>query len=135
MIWLIDTNVLSALRRPERAPRVAEWIKAQQPTDLYLSVITLGEIERGIVQQDARNPGFSADLRAWIDRTELLFADRILAFDSAAARVWGRLSAELGHPGADLMIAATALVHGATVVTGNVNDFAPTGVAVLDPFA
>lgn len=135
MIWLIDTNVLSALRRPERAPRVAEWIKAQQPTELYLSVITLGEIERGIVQQDARNPGFSADLRAWMDRTELLFADRILAFDSTAARVWGRLSAELGHPGADLMIAATALVHGATVVTGNVNDFAPTGVAVLDPFA
>ena len=135
MIWLIDTNVLSALRRPERAPRVAEWIRSQQPTDLYLSVITLGEIERGIVQQEARNPGFSADLRAWIDRTNLLFADRILPFDSAAARVWGRLSAEIGHPGADLMIAATALVHGATVVTGNVNDFAPTGVAVLDPHA
>lgn len=135
MSWLIDTNVLSALRRPERAPRVAEWIKAREPTHLYLSVITLGEIERGIVQQDARNPGFSTDLRAWLDRTELLFADRVLAFDTAAARVWGRLSAELGHPGADLMIAATALVHGATVVTGNVNDFTPTGVAVLDPFA
>jgi len=135
LIWLIDTNVLSALRRPERAPRVAEWIRSQQPTDLYLSVITLGEVERGIVQQEARNPGFSSELRAWMDRTNLLFADRILPFDSAAARVWGRLSAEIGHPGADLMIAATALVHGATVVTGNVNDFAPTGVAILDPFA
>lgn len=87
------------------------------------------------IQQDARHPGFSAGLRAWIDRTELLFTDRLLAFDTAATRVWGRLSAELGYPCADLMIAATALVHGATVVTGNVNDFAPTGVAILDPFA
>ena len=135
MIWLIDTNVLSALRRPERAPRVTAWIKAQQPEDLYLSVITLGEIERGIVQQEVRNPGFSSDLRAWMDRTVLLFADRILPFDAASARMWGQLSAELGHPGADLMIAATALVSGATVVTGNVDDFVPTGVAVLNPFA
>lgn len=133
-MFLIDTNVLSALRRAQRATPVVDWIKAQQPTHLYLSVITLGEIERGISQQEARNPGFSADLRAWTDRTNLLFADRILPFDAAAARVWGRLSAKLGHPGADLMIAATALVHGATVVTGNVSDFIPTGVAVLNPF-
>ena len=134
MIWLIDTNVLSALRRPERAPAVTTWIKTQNPAELYLSVITLGEIERGISQQAVRNPDFSADLRKWMDRTDLLFADHILPFDSDAARVWGRLSAELGHPGADLMIAATALIHGATVVTGNVDDFAPTGVPVLNPF-
>ena len=134
MIWLIDTNVLSGLRRPERASAVSAWIKTQQPADLYLSVITLGEIERGISQQAVSNPDFSADLRKWLDRTELLFVDRILPFDAAAARLWGRLSAELGHPGADLMIAATALIHGATVVTGNVDDFAPAGVPVLDPF-
>ena len=134
MMWLIDTNVLSALRRPDRAPTVEAWLKQQQPTDLFLSVITLGEIERGISQQASRNPGFSADLRAWMDRTDLLFADRILPFDAAAARVWGKLSAELGHPGADLMIAATALVHGAIVVTGNVDDFTPTGVAIHNPF-
>ena len=133
-MWLLDTNVLSALRRPERAPPVVDWIKAQESADLYLSVITLGEIERGISQQATRNPGFAADLRDWMDRTELLFSDRILPFDAAAARVWGRLSAEIGHPGADLMIAATALVHGATVVTGNVDDFAPAGVPVLNPF-
>lgn len=133
-MWLIDTNVLSALRRPERAPAVAEWIRAQQPSDLYLSVITLGEVERGISQQATRNPDFSADLRSWIDRTDLLFADRVLPFDAAAARVWGRLSAELGHLGAELMIAATALVHGATVVTGNVDNFAPTGVLIFNPF-
>ena len=134
MTWLLDTDVLSALRRPDRAAPIADWIRAQDPADLYLSVITLGEIERGIRLQMPRNPSFAADLRAWIDRTSLLFADRVLPFDAAAARVWGRLSAELGHPGAYLMIAATALVHGATVVTGNVDDFAPTGVPVLNPF-
>ncbi len=134
MIWLLDTNVLSALRCPDRTASVAAWIEAQEASDLFLSVITLGEIERGIELQEPRNPGFAGDLRAWMDRTELLFADRILPFDPASARVWGRLSAQLGHPGADLMIAATALVHGATVVTGNVDDFAPTGVPVLNPF-
>lgn len=133
-MWLIDTNVLSALRRPDRAPQVARWMRAQPPDLLFLSVITLGEIERGIQLQDPRNPAFAADLRAWMDRTELLFADRILPFDAAAARIWGRLSARLGHPGADLMIAATALTRGATVVTGNAADFAPTGVPVLNPF-
>jgi hypothetical protein len=133
-MWLIYTNVLSALRRPERARQVATWIRARNPEDLYLSVVTLGEIERGICQQEGRNPGCSTDLRAWIDRTELLCADRILPFDTAAARLSGQLSADPGHPGADLMIAATALVRGATVVTGNVDDFAPTGVPVLNPF-
>lgn len=135
MTWLLDTDVLSALRRPDRAAPVAAWIRAQDPADLYLSAVTLGEIERGIRLQQPRNPAFAADLRAWIDRTGLLFADRILPFDAAAARVWGRLSADLGHPGADLMIAATALVQGATVVTGNAGDFARTGVPILNPFA
>lgn len=134
MIWLLDTNVLSALRRPDRAASAVAWIRTQDPSDLFLSVVTLGEIERGIQLQEPRNPAFAGDLRAWIDRTALLFADRILPFDAAAARVWGRLSARLGHPGADLMIAATAIVHGATVVTGNVDDFAPTGVPVVNPF-
>lgn len=134
MIWLLDTNALSALRRPDRAAPVVAWIRSQDPSDLFLSIITLGEIERAIQLQESRNPGFAGDLRAWVDRTALLFADRILPFDAAAARVWGRLSARLGHPGADLMIAATAIVHGATVVTGNVDDFAPTGVPVVNPF-
>ena len=106
--------------------------KAEQ--ELFLSVITLGEIARGIRQQEARDPEFARDLRAWLDRTVLLFSDRLLAFGAEDARIWGRLSAEIGHGGADLMIAATALRHGATVVTGNARDFAPTGVAIENPF-
>ena len=133
-MYLLDTNVISAVRRPDRAPQVATWLADKAESDLFLSVITLGEIERGIHQQSTRNPGFAADLRSWLDRTLLLFADRLLPFGAEDARIWGRLSQEIGHDGADLMIAATALVHGATVVTGNMADFAPTGVALENPF-
>lgn len=133
-MWLLDTNVISALRRPTRAPQVADWLRAQDPDALFLSVVTLGEIERGITRQEGQDPGFAHDLRDWLQRTELLFADRILTFDASAARIWGQLSARIGHPGVDLMIAASALAHGMTVVTGNVSDFAPTGVEILDPF-
>ncbi|MBL3567012.1 type II toxin-antitoxin system VapC family toxin, partial [Rhodovulum sulfidophilum] len=120
-MYLIDTNVISAVRRPDRAPQVRAWLAARPEPELFLSVITLGEIERGIRQQETRDPGFARDLRVWLDRTMLVFADRLLPFGAAEARIWGRLSAEIGHPGADLMIAATALQHGATVVTGNVS--------------
>ena len=134
-MYLIDTDVLSSLRRPERAPQVAAWLKGKPEQDLYISVITLGEIERGIVKQEAIDPVFASDLRHWLDRTTLLFEDRILAFEAADARIWGRLSVELGHAGADLMIAASALARGAMVVTGNVTHFEPTGVALENPFA
>lgn len=133
-MYLLDTNVISAVRRPGRAPQVAAWLTGKPEADLYLSVITLGEIERGIRRQEGPDPAFAADLRAWLDRTMLLFADRLLPFGPEDARIWGRLSAEIGHDGADLMIAATALHHGATVVTGNIEDFRPTGVALENPF-
>jgi len=133
-MYILDTNVISAVRRPDRAPRVEAWLRGKAEQDLFLSVVTLGEIERGIRQQDARDPVFARDLRAWLDRTMLLFSDRLLAFEAEDARIWGRLSSEIGHAGADLMIAATALHHGAVVVTGNVSDFAPTGAAIENPF-
>jgi predicted nucleic acid-binding protein len=133
-MYLIDTNVLSALRRPNRTPQVAQWLRSKPDDQLFLSVITLGEIERGIAQQEDRNPPFALDLRAWLDRTTLLFTDRLLPFGPEEARIWGRLSARLGHNGADLLIAATALAQGAIIVTGNVSDFEPTGVEVENPF-
>lgn len=133
-MYLLDTNVLSAVRRPDRAPQVAAWLHLKAESDLFLSVITLGEIERGIGAQERANPAFAADLRAWVDRTVRLFSDRILPFGPEDARIWGRLSQDLGHAGADLMIAATALAHGAVVVTGNADDFRPTGVRLENPF-
>ena len=133
-MYILDTNVISAVRRPDRAPQVAVWLRGKAEHDLYLSVITLGEIERGIRQQEARNPAFASDLRMWLDRTVLLFSDRLLAFEAEDARIWGRLSAEIGHTGADLMIAASELRHGVSVVTNNTSDFAPTGAAFENPF-
>lgn len=133
-MYLLDTNVIFAVRRPDRAPRVEAWLRCKSEQDLFLSVVTLGEIERGIRLQQARDPEFARDLRTWVDRTVLLFSDRLLPFGAEDARIWGHLSAEIGHAGADLMIAATALRHGAIVVTGNVRDFAPTGVAIESPF-
>ena len=133
-MYLLDTNVISAVRRPERAPQVAAWLRGKAEGDLFLSVVTLGEIERGIARQDRQDKVFARDLRRWLDRTVLLFDDRLLPFEAEDARIWGQLSARIGHGGADLMIAATALRYGAVVVTGNVDDFAPTGVRVENPF-
>lgn len=132
-MFLLDTNILSALRRPERAKHVARWLAGKPDGTLYLSVITLGEIERGIARQTQRDAAFAADLRAWLDRTNQLFADRILPFDAPAARIWGQLSARIGNAGADLQIAATALSRDATVVTGD-RAFLATGVRVVSPF-
>jgi hypothetical protein len=134
-MYLIDTDVLSAPRRPERVPEVAAWLEGKPEQDLFLSVITLGEIERGIVRQERENPTFAADLRHWLDRTMLLFEDRVLPFEAEDARIWGRLSVEVGHSGADLMIAASALARGAVVVTGNTAHFQPTGVELENPFS
>jgi predicted nucleic acid-binding protein len=133
-MYILDTNVISAGRRSDRAPQMAAWLRGKAEQDLFLSVITLGEIERGIRQQETRDPIFAGDLRTWLDRTVLIFSDRLLAFEAEDARIWGRLSAEIGHNSADLMIAASALRHGAIVVTGNISDFAPTGAALENPF-
>ena len=133
-MYLLDTNVVSALRRPNRHPAPTLWLKSQRPSDVYLSVVTLAEIERGIAQQVLRNPDFARDLAQWVERTLAWFADRILPVDAATARRWGRLSADIGNQDVDLLIAATALEHGLIVVTRNVRHFQPTGVTVLNPF-
>lgn len=133
-MYLLDTNVISAIRRPDRAPQVAAWLRSVDEQQLFLSVITIGEIARGIALQQVRDPAFARDLQDWLDRTTMLFADRLLPFAAEDARIWGQLSARIGHTGADLMIAASALRHDATVVTGNVSDFTPAGVKVVNPF-
>lgn len=134
-MFLIDTDVLSALRRGERHPHVARWLTAQRSSSLYVSVVTIGEIERAIERESIRNPEFARALSDWLDRVLAWYGDRILQVNLPTAQRWGRLSAALGHEGADLLIAATALEHGLTVVTRNVRHFEPTGVPVLNPFA
>ena len=135
MIHILDTNVISGARRPDRAPKIAAWLDAQDEADLYLSVVTLGEIERGIVLQEPKNPDFAHDLRLWLERTLRVFSDRLVEFTAEDAVRWGALSARIGHSGADLMIAAQALTRDAVVVTANGSDFEPAGVRLLDPTA
>ena len=132
-MFLIDTDVLSALRRRERHPSIVRWVEDQRTTDLHISVVTVGEIERDITRQQRHKSAFARDLAAWLDRVLGWYGDRILPVDAATARRWGQLSAALGNDSADLLIAATALEHGLTVVTRNVRHFEPTGVPVLDP--
>lgn len=132
-MFLLDTDVLSAHRRPARTPAIANWLSSRRTVDLHLSVISIGEIERGIARQRARDAAFAKALASWLDRVLRLYGDRILGIDAPTARRWGQLSASIGHQGADLLIAATALEHGLTVVTRNVRHYQPTGVSVLDP--
>ena len=133
LVFLLDTDVLSALRRRDRNPEIVGWLESQRTTDLRLSVVSVGEIERGVTQQRQRNPTFAGELAAWLDRLLAWYGDRILPIDASTARRWGQISAILGHDGADLLIAATALEHGLIVVTRNVRHFEPTGVPTLAP--
>jgi len=133
-MYLVDTVVLSELRKTRRNAALVAWFKKQRTTDLFLSVITIGEIERGIARRRATDPRFAAALTAWLDQVLALYGERILSFELQTARRWGLLSATLGNESVDLMIAATALERGLTVVTRNVSDFEPTGVPVLNPF-
>ena len=133
-MYLIDTVVLSELRKRERHAGIVRWLHDKAVDALFLSAITIGEIERGVLRQQVKNPVFAEALRAWLDRTVETYRDRIVPVDTRVARRWGRLSARIGHGGADLLIAATALENGLTVVTRNVRHFLPTGVPVEDPF-
>ncbi|AWL96355.1 MULTISPECIES: type II toxin-antitoxin system VapC family toxin [Bradyrhizobium] len=133
-MFLLDTVTLSELRRTRRNPSVVAWMERQRTADLFLSVVSIGEIERGIERQRAADPSFADALATWLDRVLALYGTQVLPFDLQTARRWGALSAALGNDSADLMIAATALEHGLTVVTRNVSDFEPTGVRVVNPF-
>lgn len=133
-MFLIDTMVLSELRRRERDPGVVAWISSQRHDDCFLSVVSIGEIERGIARKRPVDPGFALQLAGWLDQLLRFYDDRLLPVDVGVARRWGQLSAEIGHHSADLLIAATALEHGLTVVTRNLRHFTPTGVSTLNPW-
>ena len=133
MSFLLDTVVLSELRRAKPSRKVVQRIKAQKAENLF-SVVSIGEIERSIERARKSDAEFAAELEHWLETLLNLYADHLLPVSANAARLWGRLSAKLGHDGAELLIAATALSHGATVVTRNVKHFAPTGVQIINPF-
>ena len=129
---LLDTVVVSELRKSRPSTKVLAWMRSIAADEAFLSVITVGEIERGITK--TADAAFRGALERWLDDLIRFYGDRILPITPPIAKRWGRWSAELGHEGADLLIAATAAVHGLTVATRNVRHFASTGIAVIDPF-
>ncbi len=137
-MYLLDTNVVSELRKirvGKADSQVAAWADSVDAADLYLSVITVQELEIGILLAERRDPTQGAVFRAWLNKQVLpAFAGRILAVDMAVAQRSAQLHVPNPRPVRDGLIAATALVHGMTVVTRNVDDFEPTGVAVFNPW-
>jgi predicted nucleic acid-binding protein len=132
-VILLDTVLLSELRKRRPNERVVTWMRGLRESEVFVSVISIGEIERGIAKAD--DAAFAATLDSWLAQLLRLYADRILPVSTEVARRWGRLSAELGHDGADVLIAATAACHGLTVAARNTRHFRASGVPLIDPFA
>jgi toxin FitB len=127
--------VLSELRKGERADAGARsWFVSANDAGLFVSVLVLGEIRQGVERKRRRAPAAARDLDRWLEGLIEQFATRILSVDSRVAEQWGRLLTPGPLPAVDALIAATALVHDLTVVTGNVRDFVRTGAKVLNPF-
>jgi predicted nucleic acid-binding protein len=135
-VFVLDTDVISHLRRPDKAhPSVLTWASSTPFTLHFISCITLHEIERGILAMERKDAAQGGILRSWMNLQILArFAGRILPIDIAVAQRCARLHVPDAKPERDAFIAATALVHGMTVVTRNVRDFASTGVEVLNPW-
>ena len=137
-MYLIDTNVISELRKGRRTHSgVRQFFKQLQErsSPVYLSVVTLGELRRGVDLIRHRGDAFQAQqLEDWLCRISQEYADFLLPFDREVAQVWGRLRVPNPHNALDKQIAATALVYDLTVVTRNVRDFQSTGVKLLNPF-
>jgi predicted nucleic acid-binding protein len=134
-MFLIDTNVHSELRRADRAnPNVLEWAKHQRFSDLYLSAITVMEIETGVLQLERHDRNQALLFRRWVERTLLDFSERILPISTIVALRCAALHVPDRRPDRDAFIAATALVHDLIVVTRNTRDFEGTGVKLLNPW-
>ena len=134
MSWLLDTNIVSELRKGERChPGLRRWATGRQD-DAWLSVLTVGEIRRGIELERRRDAQTGRTLELWLEGLVGCFESRILPVDTRVAELWGRLCVPDPLPVIDALIAATALVHGLTLVTRNTRDFAATGVKMLNPF-
>jgi predicted nucleic acid-binding protein len=132
--WLVDTNVLSELRKGRRADTgIQDWFTSAEAEDLYTSVLVLGEIRRGIESIRRRDVASALALEQWLVRLATGFGERILPVDLRVAARWGALNVPDPVPTVDGLLAATALVHDLVLVTRNVRDVAATGVQVLDP--
>jgi predicted nucleic acid-binding protein len=132
--FLLDTNVISEVRRKRADARVLSWIRRADPAALCISVLTLGEIAKGAAQCAARDRAQAAVYYQWLDQLRLHYAERVIAVDADIAEAWGHLAAKHVFPIVDGLLAATALARGMTLVTRNERDIAGAGVPVLNPW-
>jgi len=134
--FLLDTNVISEIRKRERAhPNVARWVAGTPVKEIGTSVIVLAEIRRGIELKRRRDQEQARSLDRWFAEMRARLGDRVLPIDEPIAEAWAMLSVPDPLPLIDGLLAASAKVHGLTLVTRNVGDIAKTGILVLDPFA
>lgn len=131
-MYLVDTNIISDARR--NIPEALTWMQSTPREEIYLSVVTLGEIARGIARKERSDPRTAEMFVRWLAKLRTSHKGRILPITDVIAIEWGRIVAQRPRGEADGLIAATAIVHGLTVVTRNVRDFADTGVSYLNPW-
>jgi predicted nucleic acid-binding protein len=135
MSFLLDTNVISELRKDMNCnPKVLSWMQANLDVGYFLSVMTLGEIRNGIELLRRKDAAKADSIEQWLNQIWVDYADAILPVTQEIADRWGRLNCPNTLPTTDSLIAASAIVHGLTVVTRNVDDFTRSGVTVLNPF-
>lgn len=135
MTFLLDTNVLSDLRKGERADQsVRTWIAEVDDDDLFLSVLVIGELRKGVERVRRRDTATAGRLEAWLSGISADYSERILPITTEIAETWGRFNVPDPLPVIDSLLAATAHVHKMTIATRNVSDFSRTGVPVLNPF-
>ena len=135
MSYLIDTNIISEVRKGSRCNAlVASWYASIDDADLYLSVLVLGEIRKGIELARRRDPAKAEALESWLIQVDAAFGDRVLLVDRAVTDEWGRMSALRPIPVIDGLLAATAKVHRMALVTRNDANVAGVGATVLNPF-
>lgn len=134
--YLLDTNFVSETRKPKPDLGVLAFLKSNDPNSAFISVLTLGELRKGVAAKNLRDPDPNAAerLAVWAGGLELSFADRILGIDTATAKLWGEWSAERPRPVVDSLLAATAVVHDLTLITRNIRDVRGIPVKLLDPW-
>jgi hypothetical protein len=134
--YLLDTNFVSETRKPRPDLGVLAFFKSNDPNSAFISVLTLGELRKGVAAKKLRDsdPHAAERLAAWVDGMELSFADRILGIDTATAKLWGEWSGQRARPVVDTLLAATAVLHDLILVTRNIRDVRGIPVKLHDPW-